>query len=152
MKITFKNATSNDVERIFQLNSKLINDYEISINFDFEKALNWVRRKIENNIEKYQCVYYEDIKVGYFFLHDEGDKLELDDLFIFEEFQGKGIGTKVLEYVDLVAKEKNKDVFLYVFVKNQGAVNLYLRNGFEVIENIHDSRYIMNKHINDSSL
>lgn len=34
MKITFKNATSNDVERIFQLNSKIIKDYGTSINLN----------------------------------------------------------------------------------------------------------------------
>ena len=148
MKIAFGNATSNDVEKIFELNRKLINDYETNLNLDFEKVFTWIRKKIESNIENYQCIYYKGIKAGYFFLHDEGEKLELDDLFIFEEFQGKGIGTKVLEYLASSAKEENKDIFLYVFARNHRAINLYLRNGFEIIENIGDSRYIMNKQIN----
>lgn len=148
MKLTFKSASIDDIDRIFGLEKKLINDYETNLNLDFEKIFAWVRKKIENNIENYKCIYFNGVKVGYFFLHNEGEKLELDDLFIFEEFQGKGIGTKVLEYVDSIAKEQNKDVFLYVFTKNHRAIKLYLKNGFEIIENIRDSRYIINKHVN----
>lgn len=73
--------------------------------------------------------------------------LELDDFFIFEEFQGTGIGTEVLKYITLIAKEKNKDVFLYVFANNQGAINLYHRNGYKIVKNIADSRYIMSKQV-----
>ncbi|WIV11067.1 GNAT family N-acetyltransferase [Proteiniborus sp. MB09-C3] len=150
MELTFKSATTDDVDRIFELEKKLINDHETNLHLDFEKIFNWIRRKIENNIESYECVYFNGVKVGYFFLHNEGEKLELDDFFIFEEFQGKGIGTKVLGYVDSIAKEQNKDVFLYVFTKNHRAISLYLKNGFEIIEIIRDSRYIMNKRVNSS--
>lgn len=143
MEITFKNATANDVDKVFELNKKIIDEYETNLNLDFEKVLAWVKGKIEKNIESYQCIYLDGIKVGYFYLHNEGEKLELDDFYIFDEFQGKGIGTKVLKYVDSIAKEKNKAVFLYVFSKNQGAINLYLRNGYKIVENIADSRYVM---------
>lgn len=147
MEIKFKNATDDDKDKIFELNKELIEKYETNLNLDFQKVFAWVKRKIENNIKSYQCIYPDGVKAGYYFLHTDGEKLELDDLYIFQEFQGKGIGTKVLEYADTVAKEKNKDIFLYVFIKNQGAVNLYLRNGYKVVENINDSRYIMEKSI-----
>lgn len=143
MEITFKNATVNDVDKIFELNKKLIEENETNLNLDFGKVFTWVKRKIKNNIESYQCIYFEGIKVGYYYLHNEGEKLELDDFFIFDGFQGIGIGTKILKCVASIAKEKNKVVFLYVFRKNQGAINLYLRNGYKIIESIDDSRYIM---------
>ncbi len=143
MEITFEDATANDVEKIFELNKKLIEKYETNLNLDFEKIYSWVKRKIENNIESYQCIYFEGTKAGYFYLHNEGEKLELDDLCVFEEFQGRGIGTKVLEYAASISKGKNKAVLLYVFAKNRGAINLYLRNGYKILEEIGDSRYIM---------
>ena len=34
---------------------------------------------------------------------------------------------------------------LYVFVQNQGAVSLYKRMGFQVVETIKDSRLIMKR-------
>ena len=143
MEITFKNATDNDIEKIFELNKKLIEDYETNLNLNFEKIFAWVESKIQNNIKNYQCIYFNGIKVGYYYLHDEGDMLELDDFFVFQEFQRRGIGTKVLKYIASIAKEKNKDIFLYVFVKNQRAINLYMRNGYKIMKNIEDSRYIM---------
>ena len=149
MNIRFKNATDIDIDKVFELNKKLVEKYETNLNLDFKKTFIWIRNKIEKNIENYQCIYFEDIKVGYYYLHDEEGKLELDDFFIFDEFQGKGIGTKVLNHIDLIAKEKNKDIFLYVFINNQGAINLYRRNGYKVVKNIADSRYIMSKEVCD---
>lgn len=143
MEIAFEHATAKDIEMLFDLNKRLIEKYETNLKLDFDKIYSWVRRKLENKIESYQCIYLGGIKVGYFYLHNDGEKLELDDLYIFDEFQGQGIGTKVLNYVASVAKEKNKEVFLYVFVKNRGAINLYLKNGYKIVENIDDSRYIM---------
>lgn len=143
MEIAFDHATYEDIEMLFSLNKRLIEEYETNLKLDFEKIYSWVRRKLENNIESYQCIYLDGTKVGYFYLHNDGEKLELDDLYIFDEFQGRGIGTKVLDFVASVAKERNKEVFLYVFAKNRGAINLYLRNGYKIMENIDDSRYIM---------
>jgi GNAT superfamily N-acetyltransferase len=143
MDIIFKNASNADVDKLFELNKKLIGEYETNLNLDFEKVYAWVKEKIENNIESYQCIYFRGTKAGYFYLHRDGEKLELDDLFVFDEFQGRGIGTKVLKYVSSLAKETGKAVFLYVFVKNRRAVDLYLKNGYRITETVGGSRYIM---------
>lgn len=143
MKITFSRASGNDIGKIFDLNKNLIEKYETSKNLNFPKVFAWVREKIEKNIESYNCIYLDEIKTGYYYLHDQDEKLELDDFFVFNEFQGRSIGTKVLNYIYSSAKERNKDVFLYVFAKNQGAINLYLKNGYKVTKNIGNCRYIM---------
>lgn len=143
MRITFKNAANTDIGKIFDLNKNLIEQYETNKNLDFPKVFDWVRKKIEKNIESYNCIYLDEIKTGYYYLHDQGEKLELDDFFVFNEFQSTGIGTKVLNYIYSTAKGRNKDVFLYVFAKNKGAINLYLRNGYKFTKNIGNSRYIM---------
>jgi ribosomal protein S18 acetylase RimI-like enzyme len=36
-------------------------------------------------------------------------------------------------------------VYLYVFQKNEGAVRLYRRLGFEIIQTVGNSRYIMQR-------
>ena len=143
MEITFRRASGNDIDKIFNLNKNLIKKYETNKNLNFPKIFAWVREKIEKNIESYNCIYLGEIKTGDYYLHDQDEKLELDDFFVFNEFRGTGIGTKVLNYIYATAKERNKDVFLYVFAKNQGAINLYLRNGYKITKNIGNSRYIM---------
>jgi ribosomal protein S18 acetylase RimI-like enzyme len=143
MELTFENTSINDIDSIFNLSKNLIEKYEIDPNIEFEKVLIWVKGKIEKNIKNYQCIYFKGIKAGYYCLYDSGEKMELDDLYVFDEFQRKGIGTEILKHTNSIAKEKGKDIFLYVFVKNEDAIKLYLRNGYKIVKNINDSRYIM---------
>ena len=99
MEITFRRASGNDIDKIFNLNKNLIKKYETNKNLNFPKIFAWVREKIEKNIESYNCIYLGEIKTGYYYLHDQDEKLELDDFFVFNEFRGTGIGTKVLIYI-----------------------------------------------------
>lgn len=142
MDIEFKNAGAEDIEEIYKLEKKLIEDYETEKGLDFEKVFAWVRRKIEKNIGKYKCIYFDGAKAGYFCLND-GDKMELDDLFVFEKYRNRGIGTEVLKYAASAAGSKGKGVYLYVFAKNRGAANLYLKNGYKIVKKVSESRYIM---------
>ena len=72
----------------------------------------------------------------------EAKAYELDDLYLFPEFQNKGIGSMVIKKCCLAV---NEPVMLYVFVRNDRAVTLYKRLGFEIIKTINESRYIMVK-------
>ena len=65
--------------------------------------------------------------------------LEIDDLYIFPEFQNQGIGTAVIRK----CCESRLPVMLYVFTRNTGAFALYRRLGFRVTETIGNSRCIM---------
>lgn len=145
MDISYKDASIEDINVIYEANRKLIKDYEDISKIDLDKVLLWVRNKIKRNIGQYKSVYYENQKVGYFRLYEADNKYELDDLYIFEKYRGLGIGSIVLKYVDKLCIYNNKDIFLYVFIKNKRAVDLYLRNGYRVSQNIKDSRYIMTK-------
>ena len=143
--IQFKIANNDDIELIYYLNKNLIDKYEDVKSIDYERVLKWVREKIEDNINLYKAIFYNGIKVGYFYLHEVDLKLEIDDLYIFDEYQNKGIGTFVLNSCISISNEKNVSLFLYVFAKNTGACSLYKRLGFEIIQNIKDTRYIMER-------
>lgn len=146
MNITYDRAKNEDVERIYQLCKQLIHDYEDIENIDYDKVLNWVRKKIEKCINEYTTIYADGKKVGYYhFYKNEDAEFEIDDLYIFPEFQNKGIGSKV---ISKCCSAVNAPVMLYVFIKNHRAVSLYKRLGFEVVKKIKDSRYIMKKNNN----
>jgi ribosomal protein S18 acetylase RimI-like enzyme len=56
-------------------------------------------------------------------------------LAVFPEFRGQGLGTKLLTLAGDQARAEGCDVLsLIVFEQNEGAVRLYGRNGFEVVE------------------
>ncbi|NLB88927.1 MAG: GNAT family N-acetyltransferase, partial [Syntrophomonadaceae bacterium] len=49
-------------------------------------------------------------------------------LFVEANSQSKGIGKVLLDYV----KEKNDELFLHVYKKNERGINFYLREGFVI--------------------
>mgnify|MGYP003304164683 CR=1 FL=1 len=148
MNITYDSAKIEDVERVYQLCEQLIHDYEIIDRIDLDRVLRWVRKKIANCINEYTTVFVDGKKAGYYhFYKNEDGEYEIDDLYIFPEFQNQGIGSSVIRKC---CSEVDGPVMLYVFIKNHRAVSLYKRLGFDVVETVNDSRYIM-KNDNNSS-
>ena len=119
----------------------MIDEYEDIQNIDYEKVLKWVYKKIEENIHEYTSIYLDNTLVGYYHFHEDKDKMELDDFYIFSEYQNKGIGSKVLS--ELIQTENT--IYLYVFVKNVKAIKLYKRFGFKIVEYVNKTRYIMER-------
>lgn len=140
MELTFQKACPEDGEVLFRFSRDLIDRYEDVENIPYEGVLAWVRQKIEENIGSYTRVYADGCHVGFYRFIPNGDKMELDDLYIFPEFQNRGIGTQILEKC---CRETDKPVMLYVFSRNTGAWKLYRRLGFEIRETIKNTRYIM---------
>ena len=140
MKLSYEPALPEDVEVIFQLSKTLIDQYENIQDIPYGEVLGWVWRKIEKHICSYNRIYVDDAHAGYYRFFPSEEKMELDDLYIFPEFQGRGIGTCVIEKC---CGETEKPVMLYVFIRNTRAWKLYQRLGFEIRENIRGSRYIM---------
>ena len=132
MEITYQPIEQQDVEKIFAYLKELILRYEDLGQIDCEKVLAWYRK-----------IFCGGSHAGYVAAHDEGDRLEIDDLYLAPAFQGKGIGTAVLRQIVLQAMQENKTPYLYVFIRNEGAVRLYRRLGFAVVQEIPNSRYIM---------
>lgn len=141
-RLTYEQATKADVERIFALSKTLIDRYEDLDSIDYAKVLQWVRRKIEAQIGEYQRVLMDGSLAGYVHFHPDGERMELDDLYILPEYRGQGIGTAVVEKC---CAETEKPVYLYVFRRNEGAVRLYQRLGFEIVQEVGSSRYIMQR-------
>ena len=143
MELLFKPASIDDIEAIYLLCKNLIDKYEDKSVIDYQKVLLWVKNKIEKRISEYQAIYYQGNRAGYVhcFINEDGI-YEIDDLYIFDEFQNKTIGTTVIKQI---CEKCDHDVMLYVFIKNKRAVSLYSRLGFEIVKTINNSRYIMVK-------
>jgi len=84
----------------------------------------------------HSCVVAHDDKViGFALLSYSAERtnlpqgLEIAFLAIDEEYQGKGLGTALLEYIKTL---KYQHFWLYVAYSNPDARRLYERNGFKV--------------------
>ena len=143
MELSFEQAAAEDVEPIFELNNQLILTYENLESIGLDRVLGWVHKKIQNRIQEYTTIYADGEKAGYYhFYRNEEGELELDDLYVFPEFRNRGIGSNVISRCCSSAREP---VMLYVFIRNHPAAALYQRMGFEIVQTIRDSRYLMRK-------
>ena len=78
-------------------------------------------------------VYFEDSVVGFFYIRFGGqDVAWLEDLFIIEEFRGKGVGKSAFIMLDELMKEKGvKAMFVDVIPRNASAIGFYVDCGFD---------------------
>lgn len=70
--------------------------------------------------------------VGYISLSQNG---EIDYLAVGKKFQGRGFGDKLLKKaISFAKKERIKELVLDVKEENKPAINLYTKNGFEIVK------------------
>lgn len=90
----------------------------------WEKNFEYVK-KVLPNAEIY--VYLEDEKiVGFIGLNDN----YIEGIFIDSKYQHKGISTALLKKT----KELKDELTLSAYKKNTKAIQFYLKNGFEIVE------------------
>ncbi len=70
--------------------------------------------------------------VGYCQVEDQGQELFIRMLLLLPEYQGKGIGGRLIKEVIESAKAESKDVSLQVFKVNKRARAFYERHGFHM--------------------
>lgn len=143
MKLEYTPAQECDIEQIFAFCKELIDTYEDIDNIEYDKVLNWVRRKITKCLPEYRCVLADGQKAAYIraSLAEDG-RMELDDLYVFPELRGRGIGSAVLRKY---CAESDVPIFFYVFKRNTRAIALYERLGFRVVEEVGKTRRIMQR-------
>ena len=138
MEINYIQCTKQDIHKLYELSKNLINTYE-NKNVNYEFIYHWIQNKLNNEIHDYYQIIVNHTHVGYIHIINE-EEIEIDDFYIFDEYQNQNIGTTVLNNI---INKSTKNIFLYVFIKNTKAISLYEKLGFKIIENIKDSRYIM---------
>jgi len=100
---------------------------EAGINMTIEQH----HSRVVEFFEDSYLIYLNQIKIGVIKLGVEAGAYHIRQLQILPEFQGKGLGSKVLEICKKKAREKQLSLTLNV-LKNNPAKNLYLRNGFQI--------------------
>ena len=139
MQLTYETARPEDAPVIFAFARELIETYETDPELDLDMALAWTRRKIEKRISEYTRVLADGEIAGFFRFVPDGDRMELDDLYVLPAFRNKGVGTAILRRCLAVGKP----VYFYVFTGNVRAIALYEREGFRKAQDVSPTRMIM---------
>ena len=139
MELTYETARPGDAPVIFAFAEELIKTYETDPDLDLDMALSWTRRKIEKRIGEYTRVLADGEVAAFFRFVPDGERMELDDLYVLPEFRDKGVGTAVLRR----CIAQGRPIYFYVFTGNVRAVALYEREGFRKTEDVSPTRMIM---------
>ncbi len=139
MQLTYEPARAEDAPVVFAFARELIERYETDPDLELEMALGWTKRKIEKRIDEYTRVLCDGEVAGYYRFAPDGDKMELDDLYVLPEYRNRGVGTAVLRR----CLAQGKPIYFYVFTGNVRAVALYEREGFRKAEDVSPTRMIM---------
>ena len=78
-------------------------------------------------------IFLDSKSVGFFYVRFGGqDVAWLEDIFIMEEYRGKGIGKAAMEKLDRLMEEKKVvSMFVDVIPRNTNAIHMYKECGFD---------------------
>ena len=116
-----RNATINDIRRIDEIGTLIkedfVNKYDISsfLNYDYSKLY----------------VYEEEKVMGFIQLEEHYEIIDLINIAVDEEYHGKNIGTKLIEYA--LSNTNAEKMMLEVRESNISAIKLYEKVGFKEI-------------------
>ena len=161
MNLHFMRASEADIPVIYAQAKNLIDTYEDLASIDYDKVLDWVRRKISKHISSYTAVILSDKTCAYYRLCDDfitnlniptgvfastqlshANFVIFCDVFYLADFQNRGIGSEILEKCIL---ESVNPLYLYVFSANTRAISFYEKHGFSLREKVGKTRLILNR-------
>jgi len=118
-------ASKNDIEEILSLHEKLFN-YE----YTYENYAN----EIELGFAGFMVLKNDDKIVGYFIVHSIFEQMEIVIIAIDEEYQQKGYGKFLLEYIEYLSHKNGcNEIILEVSHLNNKAISFYEKNKFNEI-------------------
>jgi ribosomal protein S18 acetylase RimI-like enzyme len=77
-------------------------------------------------------VYEDNDVIGNFSYEEKGGQIEIKEVLVLPQYQGKGYGKKIMDY--LLNLVKGKPVWLVTHPKNTPAIITYLKSGFILTE------------------
>ncbi len=125
--ITFRETTDEDFDFVFNLNKINMQKYVEEIRgWDDDYEREDMKKKFTPGMDKVVQVDGKD--AGILRVLETDESIRLDHVELLPEFQGQGIGSKIIK--DLIIK--NKPISLQVLKRNP-AVELYKKLGFEIV-------------------
>ncbi|MEO9532193.1 MAG: GNAT family N-acetyltransferase [Crocinitomicaceae bacterium] len=127
-KITFKDSfgdqnTPEDMERYLR---EKFSEEQLLSELDHPESEFYLAKLNE------EVVGYLKLNIGQAQTELKDDKgLEIERIYVFNKFIGKGVGKQLFNLTLNIANQKNSQyIWLGVWEKNERAINFYLKNGF----------------------
>lgn len=129
--ITYKKATENDIDYLFDLRTKTMNPHYADSNLPTDRET--TLQRILYQFDKAHIILLNDEPAGLLKIDRGDDKTEVLQLQIDPSQQGKGLGKTILTAILEEAATAGKTVVLSVLKTNK-AQHLYTSLGFKVVD------------------
>lgn len=146
MSISIRESKSEDWESIQKLNNDVFvsdskNDSDLDLEWPFStEGINYYKKVASG--EKGYCLIAEKegVPVGYVAAvktvvgYRKSSYVEVDNIGVSPEYRSQGIGKKLMEAAENIAREQGIDkIFLSAYVGNKRGISFYKDLGFEEI-------------------
>ena len=148
-EILFKKVTQNQLSKLREISistfSESFKQYNTAEDMEMYLAEKMNKVQLESELNNPGSEFYfalcQDEIIGYIKINAglaQNEKmgplaLEIERIYVVKAWQGKGIGSKMLNFAfDLAQERKLNKVWLGVWEKNFGARKLYSKYGFKV--------------------
>ncbi|EAR02706.1 GNAT family N-acetyltransferase [Maribacter sp. HTCC2170] len=146
-KLVYKKCGPEDINELTQVSIATFvdafekdndpEDFKNYIDLAFNKTK--LNKELKNPNTSFYFVFLEENLVGYFKLNQNEaqsdlknmDSIELERIYVINEYQGQGLGLQILQEAKKLAKKTNKSyLWLGVWELNKAAIKFYERHGF----------------------
>ncbi|BAP31134.1 GNAT family acetyltransferase [Chryseobacterium sp. StRB126] len=143
MNIEYRKLLSHESSMYRMIRLESLEQFPDSFEANYQEVLNTEKLRMEIDIEnqtpeKFVFGAFADQKlIGLCtFVKDEANSGNIYQMYVNKNFQGKNIGSGLVQAVIYEAKEKLNvtEVYLEVAHNNESAYHLYKKNGFNEIE------------------
>ncbi len=129
MEYSLRQANKSNLDFIFNLKKSTLKEHIEQI-WGWDDGYQQQILKDEFIAENNFMIYSEDVIIGVLEVNETIDTFHIVELEIVPEYQGKGIGSKILQDIILKMSDVGKKVRLGCFTINKKALKLYEKNGF----------------------
>jgi ribosomal protein S18 acetylase RimI-like enzyme len=138
MKYNLQKSSASDIAILKDFKLHSIFDYAENLPAnEIDKITDYVEINVPKEILNYQNILVNNKIIGCLLVTHHDDGVLIDEIYLKEEYRGKGIGTNIIKNI-----LKDNNVYLWVYKKNINAKKLYDKLGFKTIETT-ETRFYM---------
>lgn len=128
-------SNQNIIDCAYELIKSFWKTHSNYIQTDEESKQDFKEWQSEGNL--FYIVKFQNHYIGFARLGNRGAKIDwLEDLFIDEQFQNRGLGTQVINILENKVKQYSESLYLEVASRNLKAMKLYRELGFDCLNSI----------------
>jgi ribosomal protein S18 acetylase RimI-like enzyme len=148
MQLRFQKCAISDLDRLIEISRKTFvaafekdnnpEDFKTYVDKAFDREN--IKQQLHNPNSSFYFTFKDTVLVGYFKLNENAaqtdikskEYLELERVYVLQEFQGNGIGARILKEIIMLASQKTRRfIWLGVWEKNGDAIRFYQKHGFK---------------------